>query len=155
MCFYFSNWKDVFEMGAQIATVLAMAFAGWALLVGARAIKLQTKAIDLQRNATQLSLFSDFGKRIFDLEEKRNDFEKKDKIAEWCVLVLGHLEYLAYLVNKGHLALELAWQYKGMFIEYHDNVLIRQQDKLAACLKEDPEAFSELKELYKKFKKKS
>ncbi|MFH1071094.1 MAG: hypothetical protein V1794_15855 [Candidatus Glassbacteria bacterium] len=142
------SFKEGFEMGAQIATILAMAFAGWALLIGARAIKLQTKAIDLQRDATQLGLFSDFVKRIFDLEEKRNEYEKEGRIGEWCIQVLGNLEYFAYLANKEYLALELVKQYKGMIVEYHDNVLLKQKDTLAGYLKEDPEAFSELKKLY-------
>lgn len=144
------SYKELFEMSAQIATVLAMGFAGWAIWINARATKLQTAAIDLQRKATQLSLFSDFGKRIVDLEEKRNDYEEKGKIGEWCVLVLGHLEYLAYLVNKEYLALEMAEQYKGMIVDYYDNVWIKQKETLSGYIKEDPEALSELTRLYEK-----
>ncbi len=151
MCYYLT-WKEVFEMSAQIATILAMGFAGWMIWINAKAIRLQTEAIDLQRKATQISLFSDFGKQIFNLEEKRNEYKEKDRIIEWCIQVLMRLEYLAYLVNNDHLPFEMAEQYKGMIIEYYDNILIKEKKALAKFIKDEPEAFSELKKLYERFK---
>ena len=83
----------MFEMGAQIATILAMVFAGWAILHSAAATK-------LQRNAIQTGLIADFYKRLSEIQEMREDYEEKGKIGVWCVQILGHLEYLAFMVNN-------------------------------------------------------
>lgn len=143
--YYCFSFKEVFEMGAQLATILAVGFAGWALWHSASATR-------LQRDAIQTSLFADIYRRITEIEGQRKNYSEEN-IGEWCVLILGHLEYFSCLVNNGYISMKLVELYRNMIIDYHDSVLINQGEVLKQYYKEQPETFSELRKLVMRLKK--
>ena len=140
--------KEVIGMYAQIAVVVAVFFSAWAICTGAKAIK-------LQRNAIQTGLFADFYKTALEIKLREDEFARANKVGEWCVLFLGHLEYLACLVNKEHISMDLAKSYRGIIIDWHDDVLVGQKEKLKEYYKDHPQTFSELEILYQKLKEQS
>ncbi|HUU29379.1 MAG TPA: hypothetical protein VM123_16370 [archaeon] len=144
----FSSYKELFDMLAQIATVLAMGFAGWALFISARATK-------LQRDAIQTTLFSDFYKSASEILSQRpasDDHQDKNGIGAWCVMFLAHLEYLASLVRRNHISFKLAETYRATILAWCDDVLFGQPEALKEHYQHDPEAFSDLKWLYAELK---
>ena len=139
MCF-----QQAVEMGAQVATVLAMGFAGWAIWQN-------TKATRMQKKTMESSLFSDFYKTLLSIDEKRPP-DNDESIGEWCVSLLGHLEYFAFLVNDGYISVNFADLYSDMIFDYYDNVLIRQAEALDDYYKGTPGTFSELRKLVAKLR---
>ena len=61
------------------------------------------------------------------------------------MLILNHLEQLAYLVNKKKLALEYAYLYKPHIDTWYEGVV---EEQLSDYLKNTPEKFEELKKLH-------
>lgn len=104
-----------------------------------------------QKNV-QVTLLADFIARATELLDKQKEYEKEGKLGFFCVLFLGHLEWLAYLVNNDYLSFEMADLYRGMVINWYEKVLIKQKDVLSEYLEEHPQSFSELESLYQKMK---
>lgn len=105
-------------------------------------------AVLLQKRTLETSLFADFYNRANEILAKEEDYRKDMKTAQWCLLFLNHLEYLACLVNKGYISLELAKLYKGRINSWYEEYLIKQEDVLKKYYDHHPEAFSELRRLY-------
>jgi len=129
----------------QWVAIASAIFAGIALLFNAFAFKKQ------QRNS-QLILLRDFVAKNVDLLDKQREYEKQKKIGDFCVIFLGHLEWLAYLVNNKFIPLKMADLYRGLIINWYEKVRIGQEDVLADYIEGQPLAFSELDKLYKKLK---
>lgn len=132
-------------MDIEIVAIFSACFAGGALIWNGFIFRRE------QKNA-QVKLLADFLFKAVELQDKEKDYIKEGKVADWCLLFLSHLEYLAYLVNKGYLPIEMTDLYRGMVITWYEEYLIKQKDTLLQYTVDRPQAFSELKALYEKLK---
>jgi len=130
----------------QWVAIASSVFAGIALLFNAFIFQRQ------QRNS-RVILLREFVAKNVDLLDKQKEYEEQGKIGDFCVIFLGHLEWLAYLVNHNFIKLKMADLYRGLVINWYEKVRIGQKNVLADYLEEQPLAFSELDRLYEKLKK--
>jgi len=137
--------KELIAMGSQIAVAIAVIFSGIALWISAKAIK-------LQQDSVNTSLFLNFYNRINDILEKEKEYKSDRRLSEWCITLLSHFEYLAFMANRNLISFELVELYKEMIITWYDKVLIEQKDDLSDYNLDHQDTFSELKKLYKKIK---
>ena len=124
-------------MIAQIASVWALGFAVWAIWTTAKAKR-------VSHSALRTSLFSDFYSKIAELEELRGTGIDTGISQNWRVQLLGHLEFLAGLINNGDVSFRMAGRNREMIMCYYDNLLSGQEKKA--------ETFVELNKLYAKLK---
>ncbi len=125
--------------------IITATFAGIALVLNYFAFRKQ------QKN-TQLMLLREFVAKNVDLLDKQKEYESQNKIGDFCVIFLGHLEWLAYLVNNKFIPLKMADLYRGLIVNWYKKVRIGQKEVLADYMEGQPQAFSELDELYEKLK---
>ena len=132
-------------MVTQYVAIAAAIFAGIALLFNYFAFRKQQKNI-------QVMLLREFVDKNVELLVKQKEYESKNKIGDFCVIFLGHLEWLAYLVNNKFIPLKMVDLYRGLIVNWYKKVRIDQKEVLADYMERQPRAFSELDELYEKLK---
>ncbi|HHT9134456.1 MAG TPA: hypothetical protein ACFYD2_06110 [Candidatus Avalokitesvara rifleensis] len=135
-------------MSMEEITMYAQIVIAIASGVLAAALWWHRSAVLLQKRTLETSLFADFYNRANEILAKEEDYKKDMKTAQWCLLFLNHLEYLACLANKGYISLELVKPYKGRIDSWYDEYLVRQKDALRGHYHHHPEAFSELHKLH-------
>lgn len=125
--------------------IIAVIFAGIALLLNYFAFRQQ------QKN-NQVMLLREFVAKNVDLLDKKREYESQNKIGDFFIIFLGHLEWLAYLVNKEFIPLKMADLYRGLIVNWYKKAYLDQKEVLADYMEGQPQAFSELGELYEKLK---
>jgi hypothetical protein len=105
-----------------------------------------------QQKNTQVKLLEEFSSRYFSLIDRQEEYRKLNKIGQFSVLFLNHLEWFAYLVNNKHLPYKMAEIYQGIIVNWYERVVVKQKDALKDYYEDQPKGFSELGKLYKKFK---
>jgi hypothetical protein len=129
----------------QYVAIASAIFAGVGLFLNYFSFRRQQKNL-------QVNLLEDFASRYFSLIDKQEEYRKQNKIGQFSVLFLNHLEWFAYLVNNKHLPFRMAEIYQGIIINWYEKVLIKQKDVLKDYYEEQSKGFSELDKLYQKFK---
>ena len=107
-----------------------------------------------QKKTTRVTLLNEFSSRYFDIIDKQNEYSEGEKIGQFNVMFLNHLEWLAYLVNRRYLPLDMAEIYQGVIINWYEKVRIGQREVLSDYFENQPHEFKDLDILYKKLKKK-
>ncbi|MGR3309948.1 MAG: hypothetical protein ACUZ77_04160 [Candidatus Brocadiales bacterium] len=134
------------DNAVQVFTVVSGLTAAVALIMNFFVFRSVQKNVEVQ-------LLADCVDRVSVLLEKQKDYEKEKKQGNFCVLFLGQLEWLAYLVNKGHLPFaEVAILYRGLVVTWYEGFVIKERSVLSDYLEVQPEDFTELKILYQKLK---
>lgn len=136
--------NEVITMFANIGTVIAVGFA-------AKAIFLNARAVNLQRDSNQVSLFNDVSSRINQLLDQWPACEKKEDRIMWYERLFSAFEYFSFFANKKKIPLEMRTYYKSG-IKTYVNRLATNEDysSLFDVYKKRPkEQFSELREYYK------
>jgi hypothetical protein len=121
--------QEIVTMCADIATVGAMIFAGWAILM-------TRNSINLQRKSTQAQLFSDIS-----LED----------IKRWYERLFNAWEYFAFFVNRKEISPEMSKYYRSGIITYVKRLSTKKEysDLLEQYKKRPKEEFCELRQYYK------
>ncbi len=133
-------------MFIQYAAIFASLFAGIALFFNYFAFRKQ------QRNS-RATLLSEFTSRYFSLIEQKKDYSG-ERIGQFNIMFLNHLEWLAYMINHKYLPLDMAEVYQGVIINWYERVRIGQEKALSGYFEEQSNKFKELDVLYKKLKNK-
>lgn len=107
-----------------------------------------------QRKNTRVTLLNEFSSRYFDIIDKQKEYSEGEKIGQFNVMFLNHLEWLAYLINHNYLPLDMAEIYQGVIINWYEKVRIGQEEILSDYFEDQPLKFKDLDILYKKLKSK-
>jgi len=129
----------------QCIGIASAIFAGTGLLLNYCAFRKQQKNI-------QVNLLEVFSSRYLVLVDKREEYLRQNKIGQYQVLFLNHLEWFAYLVNHKYLPLEMAEIYQGIIVNWYDKVIVEQGHILKDYYEDQPKGFSEIEKLYRKLK---
>lgn len=131
-------------MIANIGTVIAVGFA-------AKAIFLNTKAVKLQKDSNQASLFNDISSRIKQLEDQWPACEEKEDRIMWYERLFSAFEYFSFFANKKKIPPEMRTYYKSGIETYVNRLTTEKEyESLFEEYKKRPkEQFSELREYYK------
>ena len=130
----------------QYVSAASAIFAGTGLLLNYCAFRKQQKNL-------QVKLLEEFSSRYFVLIDKQEEYRKQNKIGQFSVLFLNHLEWFAYLVNNKYLPFKMAEIYEGIIINWYEKALLKQGDVLKEYYEAQSKGFSELDKLYQRFKK--
>jgi hypothetical protein len=126
--------QEIVTMCADIATVGAMIFAGWAILM-------TRNSINLQRKSTQAQLFSDISSRIRELEDQFAGCVSLEDIKRW----------YERLFNAWEISPEMSKYYRSGIITYVKRLSTKKEysDLLEQYKKRPKEEFCELRQYYK------
>jgi hypothetical protein len=136
--------QEIVTMCADIATVGAMIFAGWAILM-------TRNSINLQRKSTQAQLFSDISSRIRELEDQFAGCVSLEDIKRWYERLFNAWEYFAFFVNRKEISPEMSKYYRSGIITYVKRLSTKKEysDLLEQYKKRPKEEFCELRQYYK------
>jgi hypothetical protein len=90
--------KEILDVLAKFATSIAVIFSAVALILNARAIR-------LQRRSLQANLFNDIKRRISELEDQHSKIEQSDleKLEGWYYRMICAFESFAFYANRDFL----------------------------------------------------
>lgn len=145
--------KAMIEMLANIGVVIAVLFSGWALLYSARAAKLQTEAINLERNSIDIQIkslkagiFNDILRGINEIINQEPS-SKDNKKERWFCNLYNAFELYAFYANRFYIDSEMARYLKGFIGTYNGRV--KDCPALVEMFKTDqsPDEYKELRKL--------
>lgn len=120
-------------------------------IMAAFGLLLNWKAIRESRKTRELQIFYSVFKDIKDLEEKQPKYVEEGKQQAWNSLFFNTLEFFSFLVNKKMVSdKRVAEFFKDSVNAWYEQVFWKNSSPKE---RDDPGLYTELKELYKKFKK--
>lgn len=120
------------------------------ILAAAVALGFSARAIFLQRQSLQASLFSDTIKKMDDVLDQQISYEKEGRVMHWYIGLLDAFEYFAFFANRRYLSRAMRKYPRSTIIENLEDASIR--DDVKKHFQGRPvEQLSELRKYYKRY----
>jgi hypothetical protein len=135
---------EILELAAKIATPLAAIFAAIALILNARAIRLQRKSL-------RANLFNDIRRRVENLEDQFDDIkaDDKEKMEAWYFRLFNVFESFAFYANHGYLEKEMVHYYEVGIDDCTNRLIENYPDLIAYFKKRHSGEFCELEQYFR------
>lgn len=148
-----SHWVLVYNFLVQhkdfiiiITSIIVAGVAGF----GIYSLILHYKALRLQRDNLQASLFSEISKRINELLDNEPGQNKKAELENWYIRLYNSFEFLAFFANRSYLDNEMKSYYVSFIDGYNKRIVSECPSAIEWFTKDAPtDLFKELRRFSK------